>query len=59
MERTHAEAILEELQLVGKTHVGKVHEGLYPIGCTVHWSKGRPSREKSSCNEVCGNTTED
>jgi len=32
MEGTQAGAVQEELQPVGKTHVGAVHGGLPPVG---------------------------
>jgi len=41
VERTHARTGFEELQPVVRTHVGAVHEGLYPMGETIHWSRGR------------------
>ncbi|GAB0208471.1 EH domain-containing protein 4 [Grus japonensis] len=41
VERTHAETICEELQPMGRTHVGEVHGGLSPMGGTPHWSRGR------------------
>jgi len=40
MERTHAGAVLEKLQPVGRSHLGGVHEGLYPMGVTPPWSRG-------------------
>ena len=38
---THAGAVGEELQPVGRTNVGEVRGGLTPVGRTPHWSKGR------------------
>ena len=34
VEGTHAGAVCEELQLIGRTHVGEVHGGLSPVGGT-------------------------
>lgn len=34
MERTHDEALLKDLQPVGRTHTGEVHEGEYALGGT-------------------------
>jgi len=36
---THAGAVCEELQPMGKTQVGAVHEGLYPKKETPRWSR--------------------
>ena len=41
MEGTHTGATCEELQLVERTHVGKVSQGLCSVGATPHWSRGR------------------
>ncbi|PKU37806.1 hypothetical protein llap_11890 [Limosa lapponica baueri] len=41
MERTHARAVLEELQLMGRTHIGEFQEGLSPFQETLDWSRGR------------------
>ena len=38
MKGTRAGAVREELEPVGRTHVGEVHEGLYPMGGTTQWS---------------------
>jgi len=37
---THAEAVGEELQPVGRIHVGQVHGELSPVGRTPRWSQG-------------------
>ncbi|GAB0187278.1 hypothetical protein GRJ2_001193100 [Grus japonensis] len=39
MEETHAGAVHEELQPVGRTHI-EVHGGLSPMGGTPCWSRG-------------------
>ena len=41
VERTHAGAVCEDLQSVGRTHVGEIHGGLPPVGGTPCWSRGR------------------
>jgi len=46
VEGTHAEAVCEELQPVGKIHVGEVHGGLSPVGGTPCCSRGRERRNK-------------
>jgi len=38
---TLVQSVPEGLYLVGRTHIGEVHEGLYPIGGTPQWSRGR------------------
>jgi len=38
---THTGAVCEELQPMGRTNFGEVHGGLFPVGGTPHWSKGR------------------
>ena len=40
-EGTLAGAVCEELQPMGRTHVGEVHGGLSPVGGTPWWSRGR------------------
>ena len=45
MERTHAGAVLEELQPVGGTHAGAVCKGLYPVGGTPHRIRGGDEKE--------------
>jgi len=40
MERTCNVALLEELQPLGRNHIGAVSEELYPVGETSHWSRG-------------------
>ncbi|GAB0179878.1 hypothetical protein GRJ2_000453100 [Grus japonensis] len=35
---THARAVHEELQPMGRTHVGEVHGGLTPVVGTPQWS---------------------
>ena len=37
----HGQAVLEELQPMGRTHVGEVHEGLTAVRETPCWSRGR------------------
>jgi len=39
--RTHAEAVLGELQPIESTYAGSVHEGLKPVGATQHWRRGK------------------
>lgn len=41
MEGTHAGADNEELQFVGRTHVGEVCGRLFPMAGILHWSRGR------------------
>jgi len=36
---THAGAVSEEMQPVGRTHSGEVHGGLYPMGGSPHGSR--------------------
>jgi len=43
VEGTHAGAIREELQPIGRTHVGEVHGGLSSMGGTACWGRGRVS----------------
>lgn len=55
----HAGA-LSELQLVGRTHTGKVRGELSPIGGTPHWSRGRTLPEEDAtagtmCDGLGGN----
>lgn len=40
-----AEAILEELQSVGRSHDRTVHEGLYPMGRTPSWSRAKDDEQ--------------
>jgi len=42
IERVHAGAVLEELQPRGKTHVGEINEGLYPMRGSSCWSGEEP-----------------
>lgn len=39
IKRTHARAVLEEMQSVGRTPVGETLEGLHPMGEPSHWSR--------------------
>lgn len=41
VEGTHTGAVHEELQPLGRTHVGEDCGGLFPAGVTPCWSKGR------------------
>ena len=41
VEGTHPGTVCEELQPVGRTHVGEVHGGLSAVEGTPHWSRGR------------------
>ncbi|GAB0190583.1 hypothetical protein GRJ2_001523600 [Grus japonensis] len=37
---THVGAVREELQPMGRTHIGEVHGGLSPVRGTPCWSRG-------------------
>lgn len=55
MEKTHAAAAREQLQWVGGTPAGAVHEGLYPMAGASRWSRewvweGRGSRKELLCS---------
>jgi len=39
MKSTDTGAVCEELQPMGRTHVGEVHGGLSPMGGTPRWSR--------------------
>lgn len=45
-------SVPDELHLVGQTHAGEVHHGLYPIGGTPCWSLRRVQGGRSSREEV-------
>lgn len=38
---THTGAVHEDLQLMGRTHIGEVHGGLCSTGRAPHWSRGK------------------
>jgi len=40
VERTNAEAVCEELQPLGRTHIGEVHGALSSMSGTSCWSRG-------------------
>lgn len=54
MKGIHAGAVHKELQLVGKTHTGEVHEGLSPMGRTSCRNRERtPLPEEEAVTETC------
>ena len=52
VERIRAGAVYEELQHMGRTHTGEVHEGLFPVGGTPYCSRTRVWWAKSSRDKV-------
>lgn len=40
-----AEAVLQELQSVGRSHDRTVHEGLHPMGGTPSWSREKDDEQ--------------
>ncbi|KAJ7417868.1 hypothetical protein WISP_62321 [Willisornis vidua] len=38
---THTGVVCEELQPMGKLHIGEIHRGLPPVGWIPHWSRSR------------------
>uniref|UniRef100_A0A8C0C1L8 Amyloid beta precursor protein binding family A member 1 n=1 Tax=Buteo japonicus TaxID=224669 RepID=A0A8C0C1L8_9AVES len=60
-EGTHAGAVREKLQPVGRIHIEEVHGGLSPMGGTTHWSRGRvmspPPEEEGAAETTCGELT--
>ena len=61
MEGTHAGAVCEELQPVGRTHVGEVCGGLSAMGGTPRWSRGGvrspPPEEEEAAETRCDELT--
>ena len=49
------QSVPEELQPVGRTHVGEVHGELSPVGGTPRWSRGKvrsPAPEEEGAAEA-------
>lgn len=58
LKETHDGAVCDELQPVGRTHVGKVCGGLSLMGWTPCWSRERmrnavPEEEEAVAEIVC------
>lgn len=49
VERNCAGAVLEELKLMGQTHIGEVCEGLMPMTGTPHWSRVEWKERQTQC----------
>lgn len=49
MERTHTGAVCQELQPLGRTHMGEVHGGLFSVKVTSH--RSRESVRNPPCKE--------
>jgi len=57
----HTGAACEELQPVGRTHIGEVHGELSTVGRTPRWSRGSvrspPPKEEGVAETTCGELT--
>ena len=52
VEGSHAGAVCEELQTVGRIHAGEVHGGLSSVGGTSCWSRGSVRRKEQQREHV-------
>ena len=57
MEGTHAEAVCEELQPMGRTHAGEVHGGLDPMLEQRKSVRSPPPREEGAAETTCDELT--